>query len=144
MPPIITDICLVAEDVDAAIDFYVQRLDYELESRMPGFADFRSHEGPTLAVWSGELIRTATGVPAATTTPSSHGVMVAVELDSPEAVDRRHEELVARGVEFYGPPVDHAWNARCAYFAGPCGEFWELFAWHDGGKPGMTTEAVTA
>ncbi|WP_418060613.1 VOC family protein [Pimelobacter simplex] len=131
----LTDICLVTRDIEAAIAFYTDKLGYQLKSRMPGFADF-TRNGVILAVWDASLIREATGVPAATEEPAGHGVMMAVELSSPAEVDSEYARLSAQGVEFYSPPRDHVWNARCAYFAGPCGEFWELFAWHEGGAPG--------
>jgi catechol 2,3-dioxygenase-like lactoylglutathione lyase family enzyme len=134
----ITDICLVTRDLDAAVEFYTNSLGYELAHRMPAFADFVG-DGVTLAVWDAAAIRDSTGVPAATEEPSGHGVMVAVKLPSPTDVDAEHERLSALGVEFYGPPRDHPWNARCAYFSGPCGEFWELFAWYDGGEPGSVS-----
>lgn len=136
--PTITDVCLVTRDLDAAVEFYTTRLGYTLDSRMPGFADFTG-PGVVLAVWDATAIREATGVPTQMEEPSGRGVMLAVELDSPEAIDRAHEELTAKGIACYGPPADYPWNARCLYFPGPCGEFWEYFAWHTGGKPGRAT-----
>ena len=66
--------------------------------------------------------------------------MVAVELESPELIDEMYEELEGKGVDFYGPPRDFAWNAGCIYFSpGPCGEFWEFFSWLEGGKPRQVT-----
>ncbi len=133
--PRITDVCLVTQDLDAAVAFYTGKLGFTLDSRMPGFADFTG-PGCVLAVWDGQLIRETTGVPATSVEPSHHGVMVACELESPAEIDATYERLSALGVKFYGPPRDYAWNARCIYFAGSSGEFWEFFAWHEGGKPG--------
>lgn len=140
--PRITDICLVTRDLETAVEFYTDKLGYELDSKMPGFADFVG-PGCVLAVWDANLIRQTTGVPAALDTPPGHGVMVACELESPAAVDQMYQRLSAKDVECYGPPSDYAWNARCLYFAGPCGEFWEFFAWHGGGKPGRATPTET-
>lgn len=134
--PIITDICLVTRDIEKAISFYTEKLDFELASQMPGFADFTG-PGTILAVWDAERIREFTGVPAQVSEPIGHGVMVAVELESPDAIDEKYHQLTQRGVEFYAPPADYPWNARCIYLAGPCGEFWEFFAWQAGGKPGQ-------
>lgn len=139
--PRITDVCLVTRDLEAAVDFYVHKLGYTLGSRMPGFADFTG-PGCVLAVWDAELIRSATSVPAALSEPDGHGVMVACELESPAAVDEVYERLRSSGVEFYGGPKDYPWNGRCVYFPGPCGEFWEFFAWHEGGKPGRADAAM--
>lgn len=135
----ITDICLVTRDLEVAVDFYT-RLGYKLASRMPGFADF---EGPglILALWDAQLIRETTGVPAQTDEPTGRTVMVAIELDSPEEIDATYDRLRGAGIEFYNPPADYPWNARCIYFPGPCGEFWEYFAWLEGGKPGQVTTA---
>ena len=138
--PSITDICLVTRDLEAAIDFYTTKLGYTLASRMPGFADF---EGPgiILALWDAQLIRETTGVPAITEEPTGRTVMVAIELDSPEEIDATYQRLQDAGIECYKPPADYPWNARCFYFPGPCGEFWEYFAWLEGGKPGQVTAA---
>lgn len=130
----ITDVCLVTRDLDAAVEFYTTKLGYRRAHVSPGFVDFR-RAGSTLAVWDAEAIRRTTGVPAELTAPTSHGLMVAVKKDSPLEVDAEYERLRSLGVEFYSEPRDYPWNARCAYFAGPCGEFWELFAWYEGGEP---------
>ncbi|ABL83687.1 Glyoxalase/bleomycin resistance protein/dioxygenase [Nocardioides sp. JS614] len=140
--PTITDLCLVTHDLEASVEFYTTKLGYTLSSRMPGFADF---EGPgvILALWDAQLIRETTGVPALAEEPSGRTVMVAVELSSPVEIDTAYERLRARGIEFYSPPADYPWNARCIYFPGPCGEFWEYFAWLEGGKPGQLGAAST-
>jgi catechol 2,3-dioxygenase-like lactoylglutathione lyase family enzyme len=56
-------------------------------------------------------------------------VMLAVELDSGEAVDRLHADLVARGLADSGPPALYEWGARSAYFVDPDGYIWEIYAW---------------
>lgn len=134
----VTDICLVTRDLEAAVAFYSEKLDFEIGHRMPGFVDFDG-PGVTLAVWDADEIRSATGVPAQATEPDGHGVMVAVRLESARAVDAKYDQLRGRGVEFYGPPQDYAWTARAIYFAGPCGEFWEFYAWLEGSEPGAVT-----
>lgn len=134
--PIVTDVCLVAQDIERAIAFYTDKLGYTLKSRMPGFADFAG-PGVILALWDAEKIRETTGVPAQTVELDSHAVMLAVRLESPSAIDQMYRRLLERGVAFYREPQDYPWNARCVYLAGPCGEFWEFFAWYDGGEPGL-------
>lgn len=138
--PIVTDVCLITTDIETGIDFYVNKLGFTLRSRMPGFADF---EGPgvIVALWDRNQLEKGTGIIGHDGGSTGHGVMLACELDSPADIDRTYEELLARGIEFYNPPADYAWNARCVYFAGPSGEFWEFFAWHSGGEPGMVEVA---
>lgn len=137
--PIITDVCLISTDIEAGIEFYTHKLGFTMRSRMPGFVDF---EGPgvIVALWDANQLATTTGIPGRAADQVGHGVMLACELDSPADIDRVYELYSSRGVDFYGPPKDFPWNARCVYFAGPSGEFWEFFAWYEGGEPGMVNE----
>ena len=68
--------------------------------------------------------------------PEGRGVMIAAELPSPGAVDELYAELTRGGITFFGPPKAYPWTAHAAYFPGPCGEFWELYAWLGDGEPG--------
>ncbi|MGA1835781.1 VOC family protein [Herbiconiux sp. 11R-BC] len=56
-------------------------------------------------------------------------LMLAVELDSGDEVDRLHAELVGRGLVASGPPADFEWGARSSYFVDPDGYIWEIYAW---------------
>ena len=114
-PPLVTDVCLITRDLDASVEFYTKKLHFQLSSQMPGFADF-----------VGQISE-----------PTGHGVMLAIEVNSPAEVDKAYEDLLARGVVFYGEPKDYPWNTRSVFFSGPSGEFWEFFAWREGGKPGV-------
>lgn len=134
--PRITDICLITSDLEAGVEFYTEKLGFRLASRMPGFADFHG-PGIILALWDRIKLRETTGIHSENHAASDHQVMLAAELDSPDAIDQMYESLIARDVTCYGPPRDYPWNARCFYFAGPTGEFWEFFAWLEGGKPGQ-------
>ena len=37
-----------------------------------------------------------------------------------------YEELIAKGVRFLRPPIDHPWGKRTAPFADPEGNLWEI------------------
>lgn len=132
----ITDVCLIAENIDDVLDFYTTKLGYTLRSRMPGFADFDG-PGTTLALWEGTHIRDTTGANALTSPPAGHAAMIAVRMGRPEDIDSVYAELSGRGVDCYHEPKDYPWNARCFYVPGPCGEVWEFYAWHQGGEPGL-------
>lgn len=136
--PNITDVCLITRTLDESLKFYTETLGFTLRSRMPGFADFKG-PGLILALWDANQLTTTTSVPGQLTEQTGHGVMLACELDSPAAIDDMYAELSTKGVEFYGPPSDYPWNARCMYFAGPSGELWEFFAWYEGGIPGIVS-----
>lgn len=129
----ITDVCILVADIEASIAFYRDRLGFRLAHRAEGFADFEG-AGMTLALWSREHINRHTGVAAPAAGTAS--VLIAVKLETPEALDATYGELVEKDVAFVRPPADYAWNARAAYFKGPDGEVWELYAWLPGGAPG--------
>ncbi|WP_378144447.1 VOC family protein [Cnuibacter sp. UC19_7] len=56
-------------------------------------------------------------------------VMLAIELDTGDAVDGAHDELVARGLQLSGPPALYEWGARSTYAVDPDGFIWEIYAW---------------
>lgn len=124
----ITDICLLVEDIERTVDFYVNKLDFRLRRKAEGFADFYN-DGITLAAWELDHINRHCGVSRQRAPAGAHKACVAMELESAAEVDRLHAELSARGVKFYRPPADYVWNARCAYFTDPDDTLWELYAW---------------
>ena len=135
----ISDVCLLVADVERSIRFYQDRLGFALRRRAEGFADFKG-AGITLALWEIEHMAAHTGVSPNKAPPGIHKSCVAVELPSPEDVDRLYGELSQSGIAFVGPPGDHVWNARCCYFADPDDNLWELYAWLTGGPVGDVDE----
>jgi uncharacterized protein len=129
----ITDTCVLVRDLEASIAFYRDKLGFALEHRAPGFADFTG-AGHTLALWERTHIAEHAGV---TVDPKAKASLaIAVRLPDAAQLDAAYQELSANGVAFARPPADYPWNARCAYFAGPDGEIWEIYAWLTGGAPG--------
>ena len=128
----INDVCVLCSDIEASIRFYRDKLGFSLSHRAPGFADFRG-AGLTLALWERGHIHANTGVAMAS---SSTGVCIAVKLPDAATLDAVYAELSAKGVPFVGPPAVYPWNAQGAYFTGPDGEVWEIYAWREGGPIG--------
>ena len=50
-------------------------------------------------------------------------MLLAVQVENVEAA---YEELIAKGVRFLRPPIDHPWGKRTAPFADPEGNLWEI------------------
>ena len=128
----ITDVCLMVEDIQRTVDFYVDKMGFRLRRRAEGFADFHA-ANITLAAWEIDHINRHVGVSNVRAPARAHKVCVAVNVSPPAEVDRIHADLSARGVPFYGPPEDYVWNARCIYFTDPDDTLWEVYAWLDGG-----------
>jgi catechol 2,3-dioxygenase-like lactoylglutathione lyase family enzyme len=124
----ITDICLLVEDIDRTVDFYVNKLDFRLRRKAEGFADFHAN-GITLAAWELDHINRHCGVSNLRSPKGAHKACVAMELESASEIDRLYAELSLRGVVFYREPADYVWNARCVYFTDPDDTLWELYAW---------------
>ncbi len=128
----ITDICLLVEDIQRAVDFYTKVLGFRLRRRAEGFADFHS-EGVTLAAWEIDHINRHCGVSNVRAPRMAHKACVAVRLGTPADIDAMHARLTSQGVTFVSPPSDYPWNARCAYFADPDDNVWEIYAWYPEG-----------
>jgi catechol 2,3-dioxygenase-like lactoylglutathione lyase family enzyme len=124
----ITDVCLLVEDIDRTVDFYVNKLGFKLRRKAEGFADFYN-DGLTLAAWELDHINAHCGVSNQRSPAGAHKACVAMQLDDAADIDRLYGELSARGVSFYREPADYVWNARCVYFSDPDGTLWELYAW---------------
>jgi len=128
----ITDICLLVEDIDRTVNFYVNILGFKLRRRAEGFADFHS-EHVTLAAWQIDHIHAHCGVSNIRAPDGAHKACVAVRLETPAEIDTAYQTLTAKGVSFVSAPQDYVWNARCAYFTDPDDNVWEIYAWRAGG-----------
>jgi len=122
----ITDIALFVDNLPRAIEFYRDLLGLELKRLDTGFAEFWM-EGAILALWEESDLRRALDFPS----PPRRGphAMVAIRLDSADAVDAAHTQLAARGVIFRGLPRTYPWHAHAAYFSDPDENLWELYCW---------------
>jgi len=140
----ITDICLLVEDIQRAVDFYTNSLGFRLRRRAEGFADFHG-EGVTLAAWELDHINRHCGVSNKRGLPGAHKACVAVRLATPADIDAMHQKLIAQGVNFVSPPENYPWNARCAYFTDPDDNVWEIYAWHpEGPKHDFDTSGTSS
>lgn len=122
----VTDVALLVADAARAVDFYQGKLGLELKRRDTGFAEFYL-DNFVLAVWEAGDLAGEVGTSAGPR--AGPHAMMAIRLETPEAVDALYEELSARGVPFTGPPADYPWNARGAYFTDPDDNLWELYCW---------------
>src|SRR5262245_33698128 len=122
----ITDIALFVADLERAVAFYRDKLLLEVKRRDTGFAEFWM-EGAILALWEEGDVRHALDF-AGGKRRGPHA-MVAIRLESAEAVDAAHAALVARGVAFRASPRTYPWQAHAAYFSDPDDNLWELYCW---------------
>ena len=124
----LTDIGLFVADLDRAVAFYGETLGFELKRRDIGFAEFHT-QGVGLALWEVSDVTAALALEASPRQGLS--VMVAVRVETADAVDTLHDALVRKGVPVVQAPTTHPWNARTTYFSDPDDNLWEIYAWVD-------------
>ena len=124
----LTDIGLFVSDMERALAFYGETLGLQLKRRDIGFAEFQTN-GVGLALW--EVSDVTQALEIAETPRQGLSAMVAVRVETAEAVDALYDELAAKSVTMVQAPTTHAWNARTTYFSDPDGNLWEIYAWVD-------------
>ena len=127
--PRLAAVGVVVSDLGRAIDFY-RRLglafpqgaaDSEqghVEAELPGGLRFMLDTEETIRSFAPEWSPPTGG----------HRIAVAFQCDSPEDVDRVHDELVAAGAESERAPWDAFWGQRYAEIKDPDGNVVDLFA----------------
>ena len=126
--------CLLVEDIQQSLDFYIRKMGMSPTRVNRGFANIQG-AGADLALWEVAQVEEALGYRSAELIDLYQGSIVACHLQSKEAVDEQYFRLKERGVEFFDPPRMHDWNAYAAYFADPDGNLWEIYTWAEGGPP---------
>lgn len=123
-----SQIDLTVANIDATATFY-DRLGFLLVERDATSASFDG--GNVLVrIWQADASADATRPSALSPTAWAGGqLMLAIELDSGEAVDQMYTELRSRGLVDSGPPAVYEWGARSAYFIDGDGYIWEIYAW---------------
>jgi catechol 2,3-dioxygenase-like lactoylglutathione lyase family enzyme len=123
--PRIAEIELTVSDPARTYDF-LERLGF-----VPRPSDGRMHFD------GGNVLLTIVDAAAPCAGPADHAsftrngghLMLAIELETGEAVDEMYADLVARGLQASGPPAVFEWGARSTYFVDPDGYIWEIYAW---------------
>lgn len=122
----ITDLCLLVDDMDRSITFYRDAMGLKVKRLDTGFAEF--HAGPTtLALWLRNDI--AANLDAPGLRKPGTGIMAAVRLADPEAVDAEVARLEGSGITMSHAPQAWPWNAYAAYFNDPDDHLWEIYSW---------------
>ena len=126
--------CLLVEDIQRSLDFYINKMGMTPTRVNKGFANIRG-SGADLALWEVAQVEEALGYNSAQLVDSYQGTIVACHLESNAAVDDQYSKLAELGIEFLGPPRIYDWNAYAAYFADPDGNLWEIYTWAEAGPP---------
>lgn len=123
-------VTLGVADVARSKAFY-RALGWQAGVDMDDFAVFRT-AGPLLALWPLGEMATATG-DEASTQPHDRRVHLAINVDSPEAVDAAVAEFLAAGAGLLSAPEKAEWGGYSAIVSDPDGHAWEIA--HNPGWP---------
>jgi catechol 2,3-dioxygenase-like lactoylglutathione lyase family enzyme len=125
VPPRVSLVTLGVTDVARSTLFYVA-LGWPLSSgSVPGEVSFFKTAGGLLAVWRSDALAADAGVlPAQITGHADHAL--AINLDSPAAVDAALVTAAAAGAQILVPGRATDWGGYNAYFADPDGHLWEV------------------
>jgi catechol 2,3-dioxygenase-like lactoylglutathione lyase family enzyme len=121
----ISDVCLLVQDLERAIQFYRDRVGFKLRRVAPGFADFF-----TAGV-------THLSLPPEPAQRGGWRTMAAIQVADSDNVHTMHRELSARGVPFLVEPQTYPWNAFACYFTDPEDNLWEIYTWQEGGHANL-------
>ena len=92
----ISDICLLVQDLERAIEFYRDRVGFKLRRLAPGFADFFT-AGVTLALWQVDHMQTHLQLPPGLASKGGWRTMAAVQVENRERVHAMHFGAIGPG-----------------------------------------------
>jgi hypothetical protein len=111
-------------DVARATAFY-ERLGWRRSGESTADTAFFDLGGPVLALWSRAALAADVGLPPPRAGEFG-GVALALNLESPEAVDATLAEVAAAGGRLTRPAGPTFWGGYTGYFADPDGHLWEI------------------
>jgi uncharacterized protein len=135
----ISDVCFLVQDLEAAIEFYRDRVGFKLRRLAPGFADFFT-AGVTLALWQVEHMQTHLQLAPGPRSRAGWRTMAAIQVESNDRVKAIYQDLSAKGVPFVAEPQAYPWNAFACYFTDPEDNLWEIYTWQEGGHANLIQE----
>lgn len=130
----LNDICLYVPDLEEAVKFYTEKMDFKIKRRQPGYVEF-DFQGTSLTLWQVDGVYLA--LKKEHLGGMGHHFMLAVKVVASQEVDEIYEELTRRGVECISLPTTYPWGARAVYFKDLIGNIWEIFAWEEIDGPGL-------
>ncbi len=124
VPNRITLVTLGVADVARSRAFYEALGWTPSASSVEGEVAFFDTVGPALSLYGlDNLARDASTTPERS---GFSGVTIAINVESPDEVDRLYAEWLAAGGESKSPPVAAEWGGYIAFVADPDGHVWEL------------------
>jgi predicted lactoylglutathione lyase len=130
VPPRVSLATLGVGDVARATEFY-ESLGWRLSAAsVPGMVSFFQTAGGLLALVKTDDIAADAGIPHRTST-DFRGVLLAINVESPAAVDDALRSAVQAGASLVKAGSQAEWGGYLGYFTDPDGHLWEI-TWNPG------------
>jgi hypothetical protein len=125
VPPRVSLATLGVADVARATEFYAS-LGWRLSpASVPGVVSFFQTAGGLLALMKTDDISTDAGI-APRTSAGFRGVLLAINVESPAAVDEALRSAVQAGATLVKAGGAAEWGGYLGYFTDPDGHLWEI------------------
>ncbi|PYC74043.1 glyoxalase [Streptomyces tateyamensis] len=124
MPARISIVTLGVADLDVSSAFYAALGWQRSTASSPEIVWFRTADS-ALGLFPADELAADAGLPPGGE-PAFRGVTLAVNLESPQAVDAALAVAVAAGGGIVKPPAATEWGGYSGYFQDPDGHLWEL------------------
>jgi catechol 2,3-dioxygenase-like lactoylglutathione lyase family enzyme len=133
MPSVISLVTLGVRDVPAATRFYEQLGFRRSGASVEGEVSFFHTASCILAVWGADELRVDAGAASTPEPDTFRGVALAINVDSPEAVDAALAAAERAGGRIAKAGTRAEWGGYQGYFTDPDGHYWEVA--HNPGWP---------
>jgi uncharacterized glyoxalase superfamily protein PhnB len=125
LPARINLVTLGVDDVERASRFYEQLGWTRSSASVPGEVTFLHGTGCVLALWGADELATDAGVPSRAA-EASGGYTLALNVESPAAVDEVLQAAASAGARITAPAVRADWGGYHGHFADLDGHVWEI------------------
>jgi catechol 2,3-dioxygenase-like lactoylglutathione lyase family enzyme len=124
VPARISIVTLGVSDLARSSAFYAALGWHRSAASSPEIVWFRTADS-VLGLFPADDLAADAGLPPGGE-PAFRGVTLAINLESPQAVDAALAVAVAAGAEIVKPPAATEWGGYSGYFEDPDGHLWEL------------------
>ncbi|MFE0458980.1 VOC family protein [Kitasatospora sp. NPDC058965] len=125
LPARISIVTLGVTDLARSSEFYAALGWQRSAASSPEIVWFRTADS-ALGLFPTDELAADAGLPPGAGEPAFRGVTLAINLESPEAVDAALAVAVRAGAEIVKPPAATDWGGYSGYFEDPDGHLWEL------------------
>jgi len=109
--------CLLVDNLERSLEFYVSKLGLEIRNQDGKFVDFKN---TSLSLFQKDE---AVGMFPVKFMGKGGGVILAIQVDN---LEKSCLNLETKGVQIFAGPKTTAWGQKVAYFNDPDGNIWEV------------------